>query len=924
MSEATKQNWREEQAKAEIGHTDISRPVALFLSVVFIATLLAVPVIQYVVGERGERGEEVIGDQLSVVSGKGAGVGAEMAESWRCAESLLDRFVEPNAVLLKWINEFTAAMDDACVLTKWSAGPVQECLCRLGAGNEKAFVGLDDWLFYEPAVKYLTGAPFLDPVQLRKRSRVGSEYSDPPQPDPVKGILNFHEQLKKRGIELIVVPVPVKASIYPEKFSKRYGNDGVPLQNESFGACLVQLRKAGVHVFDPAPLLMDAKPDGVQYLKTDTHWRPEAMAMIANRLAVYIEGMEVNLPPWNGPEPARLNRVAVTNLGDIAAMLKLPEDQAIFQKEAVTVSPVLEGDDAESDVLLLGDSFANIYSLPDMGWGEKAGFCEQLAAALRRPVQSMTRNDAGASATREQLALEMLRGNDVLAGKKVVVWEFAARELLVGDWKLIDLVFGDARDTTDALAGLEMVSVKGTVAAVSGRPVKGAPYKNFIMKLFLKNMTAIDGKSYGDGVVHIYGMRDRKVLPIAGVSVGTPLNVDLQPWEKVRQSVSRMKTGMFDDMALEVDQPLYWGGGEGSEKLSVIGDPLSVISGAGEETLSVVSGDKSVVESSSAGYAAFREACGKIVAEAGGDAMTVKGKDGWLFLKNELRHIAAGTFWGESARTASRVLRDDKKDPLPVILDVKQQLDALGIELVLLPVPPKAFANPDKLFAEIQPADGKVPRLDAAHQEFYKILGEKGVTVLDAFPELSSREGPLMYCKSDTHWSGAACVKVAEVLAEHLRKRAWYPGVAKGEFAVDRRDVEIEGDLVGDLEAGDPERKERLELRFVSAAGAPLEEDPHSPVLVMADSHGLVFSAGGDMHARGAGFFDQLAYELKFRPSLIAVRGSGATPTRIALYRQGKSDPEFLSSKKVVVWLFTAREFTETSGWGKVPVIRKR
>jgi hypothetical protein len=908
MSETTKQNWREEQAKAELGHTDISRPLALFMSILFIATICAVPVIQHVVGVKARLATGKAASLACVSSF--SGVGSEMAVKWRAAESLLDHFLDPNAVLLKRINEFTSAMDDNCFLTKLSAGPVQEGLCRLGAGNEKAFVGKDGWLFYEPGVKYLTGPAFLDPAQLRKRARGGNEFVEPPQPNPVKGILHFNEQLKKRGIELVVVPVPGKASIYPEKFSRRYGNDGSPLQNESFGSCVAALRKGGVHVFDPSPMLMAAKGTGPQYLKTDTHWRPEAMGMVASRLADHIAGMGLNLPSLAKPEQAHLNSVSVTNLGDIAVMLKLPVDQDLFPDEVVTLFPVVAVDGSESDVLLLGDSFANIYSLPDMGWGESAGLAEHLAAALMRPVESITRNDAGACATREQLALQMLRGDDVLAGKKVVVWEFAARELSVGDWKMIDLVLGEASNTTDALAGQDSAMVKGVVASVSGRPVKGAPYKNFIMKLFVKDMTGENGKSYGDGVVHVYGMRDRKVLPIAGARVGAHLNLELRSWAKVQKRMTKMKTGMFDDMTLEIDQALYWG--EIIKQGARIKDP-----GMHPPTVSHAS------KQDAEGGEPFWRECGKMVATAGEDAMTVKGRDGWLFLKNELRHISAGKFWGESAGTASRATSDEKKDPLPVILDVKNQLDALGIELILLPVPPKAFANPDKLPAGIELQDGRVPRLDAAHQEFYKVLAEKGVTVLDVFPELSARDGPLMYCKSDSHWSGEACVKVGRLVAERIKKSAWYAGVPKSEFAVKSYEVEIEGDLGGDLAADDPARKERLTLRSVSADGAAVEEDPHSPVLVMADSHGLVFNAGGDMHAVGAGFFDQLAYELRLRPSLIAVRGSGATPTRIALYRQGKGDPEFLSSKKVVVWLFTAREFTETSGWAKLPVTRK-
>jgi hypothetical protein len=96
-----------------------------------------------------------------------------------------------------------------------------------------------------------------------------------------------------------------------------------------------------------------------------------------------------------------------------------------------------------ADVLVLGDSFCNIYSLEQMGWGESAGFVEQLSRALGgRPIDCILRNSDGAFATREILGQELARGNDRLLGKKIIIWEFAARELAFGNWKSIDMELG--------------------------------------------------------------------------------------------------------------------------------------------------------------------------------------------------------------------------------------------------------------------------------------------------------------------------------------------------------------------------------------------------------------------------------------------------------------------------------------------------
>jgi len=80
-----------------------------------------------------------------------------------------------------------------------------------------------------------------------------------------------------------------------------------------------------------------------------------------------------------------------------------------------------------------------MYSLATLGWGESAGFAEQLSYTLQRPIDRIVQNDQGAHATRGLLARELGRGADRLAGKRVVIWQFAARELAFGDWRVIQL-----------------------------------------------------------------------------------------------------------------------------------------------------------------------------------------------------------------------------------------------------------------------------------------------------------------------------------------------------------------------------------------------------------------------------------------------------------------------------------------------------
>ena len=99
---------------------------------------------------------------------------------------------------------------------------------------------------------------------------------------------------------------------------------------------------------------------------------------------------------------------------------------------------------------------------------------------------------------------------------------------------------------------------------------------------------------------------------------------------------------------------------------------------------------------------------------------------------------------------------------------------------------------------------------------------------------------------------------------------------------------------------------------------AALEPSRDSPVLLIGDSHTLVFH-DPTLFGPGGGLPDQLAVRFGFPVDLIGVRGSGANSPRIDLLRRGDN----LKGKKLVIWCFSFREFTEsTSGWRKIRVMK--
>lgn len=314
----------------------------------------------------------------------------------------------------------------------------------------------------------------------------------------------------------------------------------------------------------------------------------------------------------------------------------------------------------------------------------------------------------------------------------------------------------------------------------------------------------------------------------------------------------------------------------------------------------------------------FRDICRKYVENIGAGSI-INGVDGWLFFKDDLQHLGAGKFWGDAAASASGAKDKSTADPLPAIEEYNKLLAERGITLYLMPVPPKALIYPDKLAVTID-RTAATEEL-ALYHEFYKQLAARGVKVIDLLPKLlENRDKAGLYCRTDTHYSGAGLALFAKAAAEAIKKEEWYAATEKKNYTRSKRVVTIHGDL--NQMAGGTGPEEEVELAVVTGKddGKQIESDMKSPVILLGDSHTLVFQAGGDLYAKGAGLFDHLSAELGFAVDLLGVRGSGVTPARIKLFQRAKQDAGYLAGKKALIWCFAAREFTGTDGWKRIPV----
>jgi alginate O-acetyltransferase complex protein AlgJ len=540
MTEPSRPRSREDQAKIEIGQTEIRPGAKWALFLVGLFTLCMVPAVQTYRELRlpGKSEHGAAWPQWCDIFGALPRVAAAFTEEdggWTV------KVLRANDVLLEAIEEYEKDLNAGSFLTQAALPPTQELLIHLGGGNERGYVGRERWLFYRPDIEYCTGLGFLDPRHLTRRAGSGTRRHPAPQPDPRLAILQFHRQLAKRNIQLVLMPTPGKATIHPEKFSSRFDGRAASVHNPSYRPLLDELEAEGVLVCDVTDVLARYRDRSGKsaFLATDTHWRPEAMELAAEQLAGFLQ--EKVLPRATTADRTWRRTARTTeNLGDIAMMLKLPPNQGVFKAETVTIHQVTDAQgvswrpDPAAEILVLGDSFANIYSLEMMNWGSGAGLVEQLSFALNRPVDAILRNDEGACATRELLSRELAQGHDRLAGKKVVVWQFAARELTAGNWRLLDMKLEQPTGPTvePPLPSCELI-VSGTVAARSAAPRAGMmPYADHIFTVDLVDLQVEQGTLNDPRIaVYLFSMRNHANTPAFSWPMGKRVQLRLRPWK---------------------------------------------------------------------------------------------------------------------------------------------------------------------------------------------------------------------------------------------------------------------------------------------------------------------------------------------------------------------------------------------------------
>jgi hypothetical protein len=250
--------------------------------------------------------------------------------------------------------------------------------------------------------------PLLDPALESAKS------------NPVEAISSLDRELKAQFIRLLVVAVPPRTALYPERFG-----DGRARPDANLNQFYETLRKRGVEVLDLQPLFLAHRsdPEGPSFLEEDFHWSPRGIELAAEQIATWIRTSGTCLASPRVEFKVERKQQAIQIPGSEAStqtsrqMLSVNLVRQIRNGKREAPRP-----DSASPVLIFGDCFAMYFSrLLEVSGLTGAGVSDHLSLRLGFPVDLLAIQNAQAG-----ILVELRRQRERVAKKKCLVWVLSA------------------------------------------------------------------------------------------------------------------------------------------------------------------------------------------------------------------------------------------------------------------------------------------------------------------------------------------------------------------------------------------------------------------------------------------------------------------------------------------------------------------
>ncbi len=293
----------------------------------------------------------------------------------------------------------------------------------------QTLIGRQGFLFYRRSLDSVVG---------------GDVQQQPKGKNPMPAILAFQQHLARHGVDFLLVPVPTKAEVFPDKLRhSRVRADQLEPINPYGRKFLLELARGGVEAVDLLPTYLAARAkrgpeDELLYQPQDTHWTDRGLRIAARTIAERIKRY-----PWY-PALARravkygTRAVSFQRLGDLHSRLAPPE-QPRFKPAQLVGHQVLSPDGKPyedqlgSPIVIIGDSFTGVFQRT---YCKHAGVSAHVAREIGYPVD-LEMSWGGGPSVRQRL---LERGVDALKKVRLVIWLFASRDFhnYWEDWEVLE------------------------------------------------------------------------------------------------------------------------------------------------------------------------------------------------------------------------------------------------------------------------------------------------------------------------------------------------------------------------------------------------------------------------------------------------------------------------------------------------------
>lgn len=328
------------------------------------------------------------------------------------------------------------------------------------------------------------------------------------------------------------------------------------------------------------------------------------------------------------------------------------------------------------------------------------------------------------------------------------------------------------------------------------------------------------------------------------------------------------------------------------------------------ETLNSVKGSCPANEATAAFRSALKSQMDKLPKEQNAwaevDANGNKVEGGFLWFRRNANYLLSDKISAQ----------DSLHNPLPRMVELKQYLDSLGIQLLVVPVPVK-----EEIYGEkIVPGTAADLCVNPEGRAFTQELLEAGIDVLDIYPALMAAKAgdePPHYSfqRYDTHWALPGELAAMELLASRVTQYSWYEesGAQPGSLNLQETNTLREGDLVAHLPDAEKAKypADTLNVMKVYKGTETYKGGKNAPILLMGDSFTGVFESV-DQKSGGPGSLLAYATGLDVQ---VATSWGGGPGVRSRMMKMKKD----MQSKRLVIYMMTARDFWQSPmEWDKL------